>query len=614
VLAPWPGRGLALFGLLLLAAGGWQLIREGRGLPMNAFPPSQLVRSGIFRWIRNPMYLGFGLAAAGVAIATGSAAGLWLVTPVLWLSSAALVFGYERHDLIRRFGVPAGEPPLLSLPQGENTPPTGAHRVAVYLWVLLPWLIAYFAVQALGRAPDAFGLITSWERDWPVLQWTELLYVSAYLFIPLTPLVMATRSELRRFAFVGAVATGIVTLLWLVIPVVATNREFIPTTALGRLLAFEQNTSQGVAAFPAFHVLWALIAGAAWIRSARATERPLLGWIGGVWAGLVVLASLTTGHHTLPEAAAAVLLFLPLARPERTWARIREGTERVANSWREWRFGPVRVINHGFWAGLGAGLGLVIAGGAVGEAHFWVAAWIGLCVLLGAGLWAQWLEGSSRLLRPFGWYGGLLGGALGAVSAHLVAAAPLVHLLAGFALAAPWIQISGRIRCLVQGCCHGGPTASDLGIRYRHPRSRVTALAGLAGTPIHPTPLYSIASNLVVATILLRLWWLGANEGLVLGLFFILTGLARFVEESYRGEPQTPIVGGLRLYQWFAILSVLIGIGCTLLPSAPASGGLPWPSLPLVGAALGLAFLATFAMGVDFPNSNRRYSRLADAG
>jgi len=38
------------------------------------------------------------------------------------------------------------------------------------------------------------------------------------------------------------------------------------------------------------------------------------------------------------------------------------------------------------------------------------------------------------------------------------------------------------------------------------------------------------------------------------------------------------------------------------------------PSLPLVGAAIGRAFLATFAMGVDFPNCNRRYSRLAEAG
>ena len=37
------------------------------------------------------------------------------------------------------------------------------------------------------------------------------------------------------------------------------------------------------------------------------------------------------------------------------------------------------------------------------------------------------------------------------------------------------------------------------------------------------------------------------------------SGMARFVEESYRAEPQTLIVGGLRLYQWLAIGSLRRG-------------------------------------------------------
>jgi protein-S-isoprenylcysteine O-methyltransferase Ste14 len=75
------GVGLIAFGLLLLGAGARELIVRGRGLPMNPIPPRRLVRTGISRWIRNPLDIGFRLACAGVALAAGSAAGLWLVTP-----------------------------------------------------------------------------------------------------------------------------------------------------------------------------------------------------------------------------------------------------------------------------------------------------------------------------------------------------------------------------------------------------------------------------------------------------------------------------------------------------------------------------------------------------
>ena len=84
---------------------------------MNAFPPTRLVRSGVFRWIDNPIYVGFGLLVAGSALATGSAPGLWLVTPVTALAMTALVLGYERHDLRRRFGNSALEPSRLALPR-----------------------------------------------------------------------------------------------------------------------------------------------------------------------------------------------------------------------------------------------------------------------------------------------------------------------------------------------------------------------------------------------------------------------------------------------------------------------------------------------------------------
>ena len=82
---------------------------------------------------------------------------------------------------------------------------------------------------------------------------------------------------------------------------------------------------------------------------------------------------------------------------------------------------------------------------------------------------------------------------------------------------------------------HGGfePTC---GIRIQHPQSRACNTKNLAGESIHPTQLYSIAGNLVIGLALVRLWFLHAPLALIAGLYLLLTGLARFVEEACRGD------------------------------------------------------------------------------
>jgi prolipoprotein diacylglyceryltransferase/protein-S-isoprenylcysteine O-methyltransferase Ste14 len=606
------GASLAVAGLMLIALGARELIVQGHGLPMNAFPPARLVESGLFRWIRNPMYIGFGLGCAGVSIAVGSASGLWLVTPVASLAAAALVYGFERQDLVRRFGNDALRPPLLSLPRDADAPPTPSMRAAVVAWVLLPWLLTYYAVQALGPAPDVLHTTLAFERQWPVWQWTEALYASCYLFVPLTTLLIPTQRALRRFAASGGISTVVVGLLWLTVPVLAEHRPFETTTPFGRLLAAEQHASAGVAAFPAFHVLWALIAAEGWTAIGRHRQQRVWELIGWGWAGLIALSCLTTGMHTVIDVLAGGLLFLALRDPGATWQRVRAATECVANSWHECRLGPLRLINHGLYAAAAAAVGFVIVATATAPEHYRAVLWMSLWSLLGAGVWGQLFEGSSKLLRPFGWYGGVAGGLVGALTAPLLGA-PIIPLLAAMAVAAPWMQMLGRVRCLVQGCCHGGPAPDGVGIRYRHARSRVVQLADLAGRPIHATPLYSIAGNLVVGTILLRLRILGAADTLVLGVFFILNGLARFVEEGYRAEPQTPIIGGLHSYQWLAIVSLLGGIWCTTLTAGTAPAGFGSVEPRVIVGALAFGLLAGLAMGVDFPQSNRRFSRLASA-
>ena len=222
--------------------------------------------------------------------------------------------------------------------------------------------------------------------------------------------------------------------------------------------------------------------------------------------------------------------------------------------------------------------------------------------LIGAGMWAQWVEGSPRLLRPFGFYGGLFS----VMAASCLAPDPWL-LMAAYSVAGPWLQALGRLRCLVQGCCHGAPADWRIGIRDVHPQSRVCR-AGLKDVPVHPTPLYSILCNMVTALVVTRLWRVGAPVTAIGGVFLMLNGLGRFVEEAYRGEPQTRIWAGLRLYQWIAIAIVIAGAAIMTLPGAPAPAArFTWAAVA-VAAAFGVA--AALALGFDAPESERRFARL----
>src|SRR5205085_4940737 len=171
------------------------------------------------------------------------------------------------------------------------------------------------------------------------------------------------------------------------------------------------------------------------------------------------------------------------------------------------------------------------------------------------------------------------------------------------------VQAFGRCRCLVQGCCHGRITDDETGIRYRHERSRVTRLSAIAAHPLHATQLYSIVCNGVAFVLLIRLWIAGAPLQCIAGTAFVLTGLGRFVEEHFRGEPQTRIVAGMRIYQWLAIASVIAGAimmaaGNTPAPPPVALDAYAWTIALIVGVFTYIAY------GVDFPRLNTRFARL----
>ncbi len=416
----WPliGYSLAAIGLAIILESMRELWFKGGGLPMNAYPPKRLVKSGLYAFMPHPIYAGFCAACCGVSIATGSSGGLWLVTPIAILGCIALVLGYEGPALRARFGVSESR---LSAPEAGDLPPSIGVRI---------------------------------------------------------------------------------------------------------------------------------------------------------------------------------------------WMALLRGCERIANSWTCWQIGPVRIINYAAYAGLAAAVGAFVSISLAGPPHAWHIGTITLAALIGAALSEQLLVGSPTLLRPFGYFGAVAGAAAMLLVIALTKGAGTFWALASaLCVSAPWVVIIGRLRCLVQGCCHGGPSKSGHGIRYRHPLSRACRIANLHNIPTNPTPLYSMISNFVISLVLASLWSLSAPLSMIAGLYLVLAGLARFVEESLRGEPQTKTVAGLHTYQWFAIVSVIAGACLTAMPTPHTSATFD-PSWPALYWAIGIGILYACAMGVDFPKSNRLYSRL----
>jgi protein-S-isoprenylcysteine O-methyltransferase Ste14 len=78
-------------------------VLEGRGTPAPVAPTERLVVGGLYRYVRNPMYVAVGATIVGQALLLGRP---WLLAyaAAFWLVVATFVRVYEEPTLIRRFG------------------------------------------------------------------------------------------------------------------------------------------------------------------------------------------------------------------------------------------------------------------------------------------------------------------------------------------------------------------------------------------------------------------------------------------------------------------------------------------------------------------------------
>ncbi len=597
---------IACVGATLMVWSMLLLWTDGKGLPMNAYPTTQLVSRSTYRWVSHPIYTGFVLLVIGCSAWLQSPTGFWLMSPLCVLASFALVVGYEGPLLLQRFGESALTP-WLGLPQQGGERPTWKRTLGAIAISLGPWAFLYWSLSHVPTPVQAVDMRMNWEYQLPQPDWAVWAYSALYPLGIAAVFVLPSQTRLRQWVLAAWVSTALGFVLMIGLP---NQAEFLGNSRTGaEAWLLEQNRlydAEWMAA-PSFHAAWAVLTACAF--SSRWPRFRLGFWLATT---LVSASCILTGSHALVDVLLGVLLGMLAWRHERVWSFLITLTERLGNSWSSTRLGQVRFINHWVWSFLAASVGTLTVLWMAGPHSLLPTVVVLASGLLGAGAWGYWLEGGHRLSRPFGYYGYLLTSAAALAACGMAGVQDTGMLIAAFGAAAPFAQAIGRLRCVVQGCCHGRPVLSAQGIRIRNKMSRVTALAGFCDKAIHPTQLYSIVGNLILGLMLARLWQANAPWTLIVGLYLVLSSLARFTEEQFRGEPQTKTYAGLTVYQWLAAVLFASGLILMGIP-AQAVASASWLDKEVWVAAVASGAVAAFLMSVDFPNSRKRFSRLTVA-
>ena len=90
-------------GAVVLAQAFVRFVAEGRGTPAPVAPTQRLVTGGLYRHVRNPMYVAVVAVITGQALALGQPVLLGYATAV-WITVASFVRWYEEPALARQFG------------------------------------------------------------------------------------------------------------------------------------------------------------------------------------------------------------------------------------------------------------------------------------------------------------------------------------------------------------------------------------------------------------------------------------------------------------------------------------------------------------------------------
>lgn len=227
---------------------------------------------------------------------------------------------------------------------------------------------------------------------------------------------------------------------------------------------------------------------------------------------------------------------------------------------------PLRVTGYGAAMVLGMLLGWLVVrrlGRRQAPQAPWTDLYLGLLVagLLGAKALHALVRlpdiaaGRASLVAVLAGGGVWLGGVAGAVAyglwffrRHRLDAGQAMNVLF---VAAPLGHAVGRLGCLLAGCCYGAACSLPWAITYSDPLAAELSGTPL-GVPLHPSPLYEAAAELLNFALCWRLWRRRPGPWAVPALWLALYGAERFVLELFRGDPRGSWAG-LSTSQWLAL-------------------------------------------------------------
>lgn len=157
---------------------------------------------------------------------------------------------------------------------------------------------------------------------------------------------------------------------------------------------------------------------------------------------------------------------------------------------------------------------------------------------------------------------------------------------------------TGRIGCLMVGCCHGRP--SRWGVCYQHTH----AAAGFAPyfVGVRFFPIQAVASCLLFANVAVGvLWVLLGDPGQALVWYLVVYCTGRFFLEFFRGDPGRPYFWGLSEPQWNALVVILAVL------SVGAGGLVPVLGWQVAATAVVTLCALVVVIRARSPQKDRRY-------
>lgn len=186
-------------------------------------------------------------------------------------------------------------------------------------------------------------------------------------------------------------------------------------------------------------------------------------------------------------------------------------------------------------------------------------------------IFESWSSFLNYMGGGFVFYGGLIGGCVGAICYAKFFGVNAVAAAENFVLIIPLFHCCGRIGCFLAGCCYGIEYTGPLAVTFTE------SLGAPNNVSLFPVQLLEAGLNLLVFFLLLAVDKKMKRPLQNFGLYAVMYGVIRFLLEFLRGDPARG-VWLLSTSQWISLL-ILIPVGIYMLACKTEKNFLVWQML-----------------------------------